>query len=120
MDNKEGTVLTVGLFAVIVIVKIMKRYLRHPRPSTTLQKTFGMPSTRAATIFFIITYLILIIKQIQHKTIIIMLIIAFTACVMKYVMREHTLLQLVVGAVIGIFGGFIANYMSAKKLKKNR
>jgi len=120
MNDKEGTVLTVGFFIVIVIVKIMKRYLRHPRPSTGLQKTFGMPSTRAATIFFVITYLMLIIKRIQHKTILIMLVIAFTACVMKYVMREHTILQLVVGAIIGIIGGFIANYISAKKLKKYR
>ena len=120
MNDKEGITLAVGVFVVIIVVKILKRFIRQPRPSTRFESTFGMPSTRAATIFFIITYLILAIKNIQTITIFIMLMVAFTACTMKFVMHEHTGLQLIVGGVVGIVLGLVANYISTKKLKKNR
>ena len=49
----------IGLGLIFLMVKILKRYLKIPRPIMLKNATFGMPSTQSATIFFIIIFLIL-------------------------------------------------------------
>ena len=83
------------------MVKILKRYLKIPRPIIQKNATFGMPSTRAATIFFIIVFLILA-NKVSIITILMLLSVALVACGIKYVLKEHSFNQLFIGAIIGI------------------
>ena len=57
--NRDIQGFIVGLGLVIIVVKILKRTLKMPRPVMEELSTYGMPSTRAASLMFIISYIIL-------------------------------------------------------------
>ena len=59
MNDFELQKFILGITLNIIIVKILKRFLRMPRPIMRKNSTFGMPSTRAATLTFIIVYLLI-------------------------------------------------------------
>ena len=106
MNNFELQKFIIGIAINIIIVKILKRLIRMPRPKMGNNLTFGMPSTRAATLSFIIIYLILLNKPSQ-KTIILMILIVLLLCSIKYFMKEHSILQLLCGSLVGLIVGFI-------------
>jgi membrane-associated phospholipid phosphatase len=119
MNVDEGLTLVVGFFMVIVVVKILKKIIQQPRPvGKALGGTYGMPSSRAATIFFLITCILLFLKYPTPSTIIIMVIVAVSLCIAKYLSRDHTIKQLVVGAGIGVAMGYLANEVHIKWLKR--
>ena len=91
----------IGLGLIFLMVKILKRYLKIHRPIMLKNSTFGMPSTRAATIFFIVVFLILS-NNVSIVTILLLLAVALVACGIKYVMKEHSFNQLFIGAILGI------------------
>ena len=76
-----------GLVVIIVLVKCLKKLIRAPRPRMFPGSTFGMPSTRAASMFFIVTFLILINRRLSTKTITFLLCAAIFCCVLKYYLQ---------------------------------
>ena len=101
MNDFELQKFILGITLNIIIVKILKRFLRMPRPIMRKNSTFGMPSTRAATLTFIIVYLILVNKP-SKKTIIMMICAVLFLCSLKYFMKEHSIIQLsIVGLILG-------------------
>ena len=64
-------------------------------------QTWGMPSSRAACLFFILTYL-LIVDDLTRTTKYVLLGCVILGCTMKYVLKEHSMIQLIVGALIGV------------------
>jgi len=91
----------IGIGLIFLIVKILKQYLKIPRPVMKSDLTYGMPSTRAATLFFIIMFLILT-NDVSIITMLMLLTVALVACCIKYIMKEHSLNQLFVGAILGV------------------
>lgn len=106
MKEYEIQKLVVGLVSVMLLVKILKRILRHPRPSMTDNSTYGMPSTRSASLFFMMVFLLLV-HELSTKTIALMIGGVVFCCTIKYIMKEHSLEQLVAGAVLGSIMGYI-------------
>lgn len=110
MDDKNIIKLGVGIIIIQLLVKIIKKIVRQPRPKNPLGnklKTFGMPSSRSAIVFFVITYLILSLKNKTISKIAILLSVGFLSAFIKFIMKEHSFLQLLVGTLIGISSGFI-------------
>ncbi len=101
MNNKQLQKFILGLAFVIISVKILKRILRKPRPVMNERDTFGMPSTRAASLFYILFFIILNTSGITKKTITILIVTILFCCSIKFFMKEHTLSQLSVGAILG-------------------
>lgn len=106
MNDFELQKFILGITLNIIIVKILKRFLRMPRPIMRKNSTFGMPSTRAATLTFIIVYLILVNKP-SKKTIIMMICAVLFLCSLKYFMKEHSIIQLSIGSLVGLILGYI-------------
>ena len=100
MNNKETSLLIIGIFIIITLVKILKKTFKISRPIKS--NTYGMPSTRSAVLSFISTYLFLKTHNINDKTTILLILIPLLLCYIKYYTKEHNVLQLVVGSIIGI------------------
>ena len=92
----------IGLIFIIFIVKIIKRILKIPRPIMNELSTYGMPSTRSASLFFIITYIYLTNKNLKMNTILILILCVIIACSLKFILKEHSLIQLLAGGILGI------------------
>ena len=105
MNDFEIIKLMLGLGFNILIVKVIKRLLKIPRPLMLNSSTYGMPSTRAASLFFITLYLILT-NNVTRNTIIIMFSITILLCAIKYFMKEHSLLQLLAGSLLGLITAY--------------
>ena len=101
MNDLQTRYLGVGLLIVIIAVKILKNAIRQPRPQMFKGSTWGMPSSRAACLFFIFTYLILI-NNLSETTQHVLIGCALLGCLLKYMSKEHSFLQLSAGAVFGI------------------
>jgi membrane-associated phospholipid phosphatase len=110
MNDREAVLLASGILFVQLLVKVLKKILRQPRPTSTLQ-TYGMPSSRAAIVFFIIVYMMLKVNNIERITVIILLIVGVASCASKYLMREHTMEQLVAGSIVGTSVAFGMNHL---------
>ena len=109
MNNVDVKLFFFGIISLQVIVKILKRLIKQKRPSQKLKSDYGMPSTRAAVVSFIATYLILIVKYLSLETKILAGVFVVTSCYMKYHLKEHTLEQITIGGLIGIIVGVILN-----------
>jgi membrane-associated phospholipid phosphatase len=98
-SDKEALKFFGGLLSLQIIVKLVKRILKESRPIKT--KTYGMPSTRSAFMFFIVTYLIFT-NNLKNETKLLLISGALLSIYMKYHLKEHTINQLLVGGLIGI------------------
>ena len=94
-----------GLIFVLVIVKILKRIIKQKRPKQERYLDYGMPSSRAAFVSFIATYLILITKNLSDISKLLLIFFVFISCYMKYYLEEHSMSQLLVGCLIGYIIG---------------
>lgn len=107
MEDKNIIKLGIGILIVQLLVKIIKKIVRQPRPNGSTLKTYGMPSSRTAIVFFVITYLILSLKNKTVSKITILLSVGLLSAFVKWIMKEHSFVQLFVGTFIGILIGFI-------------
>ena len=71
-----------------------------PRPDVNTSRTFGMPSTRAATLFFIMIFLLSQYKSSLQTKLIFLSIVLF-CCFLKWYMKEHSFIQLLMGSYVG-------------------
>ena len=111
MDNYEIIKLGVGILVVQVTAKFLKKFIKQKRPFpvSKYSKTYGMPSSRSAIVFYIITFLILSLKKgyDDKKAPIILISVGVLSASLKYFMREHTLIQLLSGAAMGVVMGYL-------------
>jgi len=117
MKEHQVQKLVFGLVIIIFLVKILKRLLRIPRPIIKAQSTFGMPSTRAASLFFIAVYLMLT-NKLSKTTKILLIVAVILSCSMKYFLKEHSIEQLVAGAILGIGLAYIIDIIPPFWIKK--
>jgi len=123
-----------GSFLNIILNFILKGLIKEPRPNEDPKlfnialkhsirfrfingyphDIFGMPSGHAQSAFFSIIFIYLGLKDV--KTIIIYLFIALMTMYQRVLFKEHTVLQVIAGAIGGtLFGGFIY-YMAEQKI----
>ena len=107
MDDKDIIKLGLGIIIVQAIVKLLKKLIKQQRPNGSTLKTYGMPSSRTAIVFFVITYLIFSLKRKTTNKIIILLSVGLLSAFLKFIMKEHSFIQLLIGGIIGITIGYI-------------
>jgi len=102
-SDKYVLKLFLGLIFLQVLVKFLKNLFKESRPIKS--KTYGLPSTKAASLCFIATYLILT-NKLKQSTIILLLLGLIVPLFMKYYIKEHSIKQLVVGGIVGIISAY--------------
>ena len=121
-----------GIFLNSILNLVLKGIIKEPRPSEDPKlfnialkhslrfkfingyphDIFGMPSGHAQSAFFSTIFIYLALKDIKIS--IIYLIIALLTMYQRVLFKNHTVLQVLAGAIVGIlFGGFI--YMMARQ-----
>ena len=99
MNDIEVIKFFFGILFIQIIVKIFKKIIKQSRPIAS--KTYGMPSSRSAVMTFIVLYLILT-NKFTMKTKLLISLFVLCSLTMKFVIKEHSLLQLFCGSIIGI------------------
>jgi membrane-associated phospholipid phosphatase len=110
----------------IVLNLILKGIIRQPRPSEDIKlinisknngkrisyDKFGMPSGHAQLSFFSVVFIYLVFKNIPLT--IFYIIISLFSLHQRVKYKNHTLLQVIIGTLVGAFVGF-AIYMLTKR-----
>ena len=110
---------------------ILKLFIKEPRPSKdkkfieigvtndiliSLDK-FGMPSGHAQCCGFSLAFITLVFNNPIITTL--YLIITLATLMQRYLYNNHTVLQLIVGFIIGIFFGYITYLFGSKYITGN-
>lgn len=103
-SDKYVLKLFLGLIFLQIFVKFLKKLFKESRPIKS--NTYGLPSTKAASLAFIATYLILT-NKLRNSTVIIIVTALLLPLFMKYYSREHSIKQLVLGSIIGLSVAYI-------------
>ena len=103
-SDKYVLKLFLGLIFLQILVKFLKKLFKESRPIKT--NTYGLPSTKAATLVFIATYFILT-NKLRGSTVVIILTVLFLPLFMKYYSKEHSLKQLFIGGLVGFLFAYI-------------
>jgi hypothetical protein len=82
----------------------LKKLFKESRPIKS--NTYGLPSTKAATLVFIATYLILT-NKLKDSTVILLLVALLLPLFMKYYSKEHSIKQLIMGGLAGLVVAYI-------------
>jgi len=116
-------------FVGFILNCIIKMIIRQPRPKNQIHlydfernngfkkasgQNFGMPSGHAQTCFYSLFTTIFVVKNIFFT----LSTIAITCitCWQRYAYRNHTLLQLLVGSIVGILCFGLANMVYTNRL----
>ena len=105
---------------------LLKLFFKEPRPSNKMQiqklaianefplnfNNYGMPSGHAENCGFFLSYCILVFQN-DYITVL-YLIITLITLLQRFVNKNHTILQLCVGFLLGIFIGYLT-YLLANK-----
>lgn len=109
MKENQIVLLLGGILFSQIISKILKNFIKQSRPIKT--KTYGMPSSRATILSFIVFYLILT-NKLSNKSKFIIILIGLISLFMKYYLKEHSLSQLIVGVILGSIIAYIFYFIS--------
>ena len=105
-SNKYVLKLFLGIISLQFIVKCLKVFIKEERPIKS--NTYGMPSSKSATLCFIASYILMnhTLKQSTQWIVIISLLLGIY---IKYHINEHTLKQLIAGGILGCVYAYILN-----------
>lgn len=103
-SDKYVLKLFLGLIFLQILVKILKKLFKESRPIKS--NTYGLPSTKAATLVFIATYLVLT-NKLRDSTVVIIVTTLLLPLFMKYYSKEHSLKQLFIGGLVGLIFSYI-------------
>tara|TARA_B110000046_G_scaffold66290_1_gene74204 strand:+ start:2200 stop:2547 length:348 start_codon:yes stop_codon:yes gene_type:complete len=112
MDNKVFQSFIIGLIVVQLFIKFLKKVIKQKRPEGAKSKDYGMPSRRAGISLFTISFLLLLIKNVSQSSILISIIFIAGSLGLKFFQREHSVLQLLVGSIIGVVFGYVFHSLS--------
>ena len=104
MKDEDVQKFIIGLTIVILITRFLKNILKISRPKKS--STYGMPSSKSSTLFYIIVFLLLF-NKLSKETILIMIASILICCGIKYYSKEHSMFQLLVGAILGLSIAYI-------------
>lgn len=103
-----------------LINQILKKIIKDPRPNKPIKflesekfggKNFGMPSGHSQFVFFTTVYNYLVIKQFIPWTLL-LLVIGLITIYERYIFKNHTLSQLIVGAFVGGLLAYLTYYLA--------
>jgi len=115
----------IGIIYSFTLNQMLKRLIKEKRPSSPMKfldsdrfdnKTmaYGMPSGHSQHLFFSIFYLYLSIKDFYPWILLISSSIGMMTIVERWYFRNHTLNQLVAGAIVGSMFAFVIVYIRDK------
>ena len=111
MKEHKAVLFLSGILFAQLVSKIFKRIIKQTRPVKS--RTYGMPSSRATIISFIVFFLIFT-NKFSTKTKTIMITIGVISLSMKYIIQEHSLSQLFGGVILGMILAYIFSIISNK------
>lgn len=112
MNNNDIIIVCLSILILKLITKSIKYLVPIKRPNG---KSGGMPSFIAAFVTFISLYMLLNVSNINYKGYISILIFFIGTLSSKYIMKEHSFIQLLYGCLIGIlYTIIIYNYLNNK------
>ena len=126
---------TIGIFVDSLLNIILKGIIQLPRPSEDPKlfnlalkngkrfifkngmphDIFGMPSGHAQSSFFSTAFIYLSLKQ--TNLLAIYLLISLITLWQRVIDNYHTVLQVIVGSIVGTIFGYFVYYLSQKKIK---
>ena len=120
----------IGSILNLAINNILKEIIKQPRPDEDIQifnaskmlnkrfgpDKYGMPSGHTQTVFFSLVFFYMITRSINW--LIIMLFIAVCTISQRLIYRKHTIIQIIVGGIIGSVYGYFT-YLCINHYKKN-
>jgi membrane-associated phospholipid phosphatase len=129
--NNKGTLLSVYLVGYVlnlIINVILKALIKQPRPSEDLSvfnasvahgkrisfDIYGMPSGHTTSVFYSTTFVFLALKRPVLSAI--YLIISINTGYQRIKYKNHTLMQVICGAITGTIIAYIAYLFATKKL----
>lgn len=104
MKDKNALIFFGGLVSLQYIVKFLKTIIKEDRPIKS--KTYGMPSTKSATLFYTLGYLIGT-NNFKKNTIYLMILLALIGLLYKLYYKEHSLKQVVIGSIVGLIYSYL-------------
>ena len=108
---------------------LLKIIIKHPRPDENLSifnatqahrkeerllHKYGMPSGHAQSVFFSTTFIFLSRENNYVK--LLYLLIALNTCRQRVAYKNHTILQIIVGAIVGCIFSVIVYVYATKKI----
>lgn len=120
-----------GYILNIILNIVLKTIIKQPRPSPdkklieigvinghtfTLDK-YGMPSGHAETCGFSLSFITLSLQN-YYISLFYLIITIITLCE-RYIKKNHTILQLIVGFILGLIVGYITYLISFKYIQGN-
>lgn len=115
----------IGIIFSLFINQSLKRLIKEPRPSGPIKflnsdkfdnkaMIYGMPSGHSQHLFFSAVYLYLSIGDFYPWYLSLYSAIGLMTMIERYYFRNHTILQLIVGAIMGGIIGFIVGTVRDK------
>lgn len=119
---------TIGYVLNIGVNIVLKSLIQHPRPSEDLHifnasiyqgkrigfDAYGMPSGHAQSVFYSVGFIYFALGNPFITTI--YLVLALNTCYQRVKYKNHTVLQVICGGIIGTIIGFTAYFLSSKKI----
>lgn len=102
----------VGSILNAMLSKILKVIFKQPRPPPNLSADYGMPSSHSQVLFYFLS-VILMKKGFGGTLPIILTAYTLAATTWRVYVRQHSLPQVLAGAVIGGFMGFLVKEIEA-------
>ena len=110
---------------------LLKLFFKDPRPSENKRliqigvengnyfnfDNYGMPSGHAQNCGYFLTYCAFVLQNYYIN--LIYLIITIITLLQRYINKNHTILQLIVGLIIGLFVGYLTYIVGQKYIQGN-
>ena len=126
---------TLGIFVNTILNLILKSIIQQPRPSEDVIKfnlalthgkrflfkdgipfdIFGMPSGHAQSAFFSTIFIYLSLRQ--ENLLYIYALFSLLIILQRVVFNYHTILQVIVGAIVGSLFAYFVYYLAREKIK---
>lgn len=118
-----------GYTGTFILNSLLKLLIQEPRPSKDMKvleiaikngqrigfDKFGMPSGHAQTCGFCLAFVAMVLKS-PYVTFL-YTIISIITMYQRYIYKNHTIMQLVVGFIIGIVSGLLMYFVGYKNIK---
>lgn len=104
MKENDCVIFFGGLILLQYIVKILKSIFKQDRPIKS--KTYGMPSTKSATLSYISTFFMMH-HNVNNKDKLKLIILTIIGILYKLYYKEHSINQILCGILVGIIHAYI-------------
>lgn len=126
---------TIGIFLDNILNLILKGLFQLPRPNEDIKNfnlallhgkrfifkngipydMFGMPSGHAQSSFYTLTFIFFALYP--TKILYLYFILSFITLFQRFYFKHHSILQLIIGAIIGIFTGYFMFFFASQSIK---